>query len=88
MSSKKWDEITYPYPNLNGSTVDVWEWISNFISRILIDVITYPSGDKSWSMLIKGHPEVYIATMNAHQRIRFHFQREVHEVSAQRYCHR
>ena len=28
MSSKMWDEITYPFPNVNGCTV--WEWISNF----------------------------------------------------------
>ena len=25
-----WDEITYPFPNFNGATVEVWEWISNF----------------------------------------------------------
>ena len=25
-----WDEITYPFPNFNGCTVGVWEWISNF----------------------------------------------------------
>ena len=23
-----WDEITYPFPNFNGSTVEVWEWTS------------------------------------------------------------
>ena len=28
---KVWDEITYPLPNFNGTTVEVWEWISNFI---------------------------------------------------------
>ena len=26
-----WDEITYPFPKFNGITVEVWEWISNFI---------------------------------------------------------
>ena len=26
-----WDEITYPSSNFNGATVEVWEWISNFI---------------------------------------------------------
>ena len=26
-----WDEITYPFPNFNSTTVEVWEWISNFI---------------------------------------------------------
>ena len=24
------DEITYPFPNFNVCTVEVWEWISNF----------------------------------------------------------
>ena len=33
MPSKVWDEIAYPFPNFNGATVDVWEWISNFIPR-------------------------------------------------------
>ena len=26
-----WNEITYPFPNFNGTTVEFWEWISNFI---------------------------------------------------------
>ena len=30
MPSKVWDEITYPFPNFNGCTVELWEWISNF----------------------------------------------------------
>ena len=29
--SKRWDEITYPFLNFNGATVEVKEWISNFI---------------------------------------------------------
>ena len=32
MSSKVWDEITYPFPNFNGAAVEVWEWKSNFMS--------------------------------------------------------
>ena len=31
MTSNVWDETTYPFPNFNGSTVEAWEWISNFI---------------------------------------------------------
>ena len=31
MPSKMWDEITYPLPNFNGFTVEVWESISHFI---------------------------------------------------------
>ena len=26
-----WDEITYPFQNLNGAAVEVWKWVSNFI---------------------------------------------------------
>ena len=26
-----WDKITYPFPNFNCATIEVWEWISNFI---------------------------------------------------------
>ena len=25
ISSKVWDEITYPFPNFNGAAVEVWE---------------------------------------------------------------
>ena len=25
-----WDEITYPFPNFNSCTVEVWEWVSKF----------------------------------------------------------
>ena len=38
--SEMWDKITYPFPNFNGATVEVWEWISNFISHFVMDVIT------------------------------------------------
>ena len=31
ISSKVCDEITYSFPNFNGATVEVWEWVSNFI---------------------------------------------------------
>ena len=30
ISGKVWDEIIYSFPNFNGATVEVWEWISNF----------------------------------------------------------
>ena len=46
MSSKVWDEITYPFPNINDYTVEVWEWINIFIPHFMIDIITYPCWDK------------------------------------------
>ena len=45
MPNNVWDEITYPLPNFNGATVEVWKWISNFIPRFIVDVITYPCWD-------------------------------------------
>ena len=45
MASKVWGEIIYPFPNFNGTTVEVWEWISNFIPHFIMDVITYPCWD-------------------------------------------
>ena len=39
------DEITYPFPNFNGCTAAVCEWISNFIPQFIMDVITYSCSD-------------------------------------------
>ena len=36
------DEITYPFANFNGCTVEVWEWTSNFTIHIRRHVITSP----------------------------------------------
>ena len=44
-----WDGITYPFPNFNGATVEVWEWISNIIPHFLMDVIACPWWDQSQS---------------------------------------
>ena len=45
MLNTMWDEITNPFPNINCATVEVREWISNFIPHIIMDVITYPCWD-------------------------------------------
>ena len=34
------DEIIYPFPNFNGTAVEVWEWINNFIPHFNGHVIT------------------------------------------------
>ena len=36
ISYKVWGEVTYPSPNFNGCTVEVWVWISNFIFHTLL----------------------------------------------------
>ena len=40
-----WNWITYPFPNVNGTTVDVLERISNFIPHLIMDVDTYSYWD-------------------------------------------
>ena len=54
MSSKVWDEITYPFPNFNGATAEVWEWMSNSIPHFMTDVIIYLYSNCFVSMLVKG----------------------------------
>ena len=38
MPSKVCDEIIYPPPNSSGCTVRFWEWISNSIHIIVLDI--------------------------------------------------
>ena len=38
-------EITYPFPNFNGCTVEFWELIINFIPLFIMDPITHPCWD-------------------------------------------
>ena len=35
-------EITYPFPNVNDATIEVWGWISKFIPHFTGHAITYP----------------------------------------------
>ena len=58
MPSNVWDEIIYLFPNFKGTAVEVWEWISNFVSRFIMDVITYLLLDSSKFMWEKGVPVV------------------------------
>ena len=53
---KVWDEITSPFPNFNGATVEVWKWRSNFIPHFTGYVITYPCWDLCWIYVSKRDP--------------------------------
>ena len=46
---KVWDEINYPIPNFSGTTVEIREWISNFIPHFNGHVMTDPFWDKKYS---------------------------------------
>ena len=37
MHYKVWEEIIYPFPKFNSTTVEVWEWLSN-LSLTLLDM--------------------------------------------------
>ena len=43
MSSEVWHEVTYPFPNFSGCTIEVWQRTSNFITHFIMEVIIYPS---------------------------------------------
>ena len=47
MPSKVWDEITYPFLNFNGCTIEVYEWISNYLS-ILGSKLNHSSKRGPW----------------------------------------
>ena len=42
---RTYGELTYLFLNLNISTVEVWEYISDFIPHFIMDVVTYPWWD-------------------------------------------
>ena len=44
--SKVWDEITNPFPNVNGRTVKVWELKDSFISYIIMEQLHIHAGIK------------------------------------------
>ena len=54
---KAWDEIAYPSPNFNGSTVENREWISKFIPYFAEYVIINPCWDYSYIILVKWAPD-------------------------------
>ena len=60
MPSNMWGEFTYPFLNFNDATVEVWEWISNFIPYFLIDAIINPCWDLSYSMSAKGAGDIEV----------------------------
>ena len=43
-----WDDFTYLFPNVNYTeTIEVCEWISDFIQHLIGHVATYPYWDES-----------------------------------------
>ena len=59
-----WEEITYPFANFNGATVEIWEWISNSIPHYQACDYLYMLGLKL-NHVIKGQPRKSIWSMTA-----------------------
>ena len=56
LQSVRWNYISTP--DFSGSTTWVWVWKGNFISHFSVRVITYPCWELSWSMSVKGGPDL------------------------------
>ena len=56
-----WDEITYPFPNFNGFTVNDWEWTNNFTPYFIMVIIIYSCCVDRWYMLVKRPPVALMA---------------------------
>ena len=50
MPSKAWGEITYPFPNINGSNVEVEKLRSKFVPNLIFCVATY----LCWDLCVNG----------------------------------
>ena len=51
-----WDEITYLFPNFSSATIEIWEWIRNFILHFTGHVISRPCWGYNWSMSVNWAP--------------------------------
>ena len=52
-----WGGVIYLFPNVNGCTDEVWEWMINFILHFITDVMT----DPCWEKVIRRGPVALLA---------------------------
>ena len=52
MLCKVWDKITYPFPNF---TIEIWEWINNFIPQFIMDLDKGMDWDKGMDKELHPH---------------------------------
>ena len=67
MPSKVWDDIPYPFPNCNGCTVDLWEWISDFTPHFMMVVTGNDGLQVRFNVLSDKHDSLltsFLATWN------------------------
>ena len=66
-----WDEITYPFPNSNGETVEVWESISNFFTLYW----THTSQMIKWIDIIGFTNYAFVSCLSPNKTSRWHIYR-------------
>ena len=71
------DEITYPFPNFNGCTVEVWEWLSNFNHTALRGKITYPWNCFSGLSILGANRENHTTYIRHHGNSDGRFKRSI-----------
>ena len=58
-----YDEITCPFPNFNGCTIEVWKWIRNFIRHFLYVPFSchgiHHGGNGYWWRYVRSFPELF-----------------------------
>ena len=66
---KVWDELSYPFPNFDGATVEIWDWINNFIPRysILGSRLNHVNKRGPWcAYLLSGAEYIYTQCRFSH----------------------
>ena len=66
-------EITYPFPNFNSATIEIWEWMSNFILHFMacdylsmlsngwVKVCSISIGDSAVDIILQGSTLSFLA---------------------------
>ena len=62
MLHEVWNDITYPFPNFNGCTVEIWQFISDFTSNFICTLLFFhvvikvdpcpPHPEQQWPLLL------------------------------------
>ena len=75
-----WDEITYPFPNFNNATVEVWKWISNFTPHSLLGMWLFVHAGIKLIRVSKTGPWYSVKPLSSTFHINIIFKWNTHKV--------
>ena len=64
MQYKMWNEFNYPFPNFDGCTTEVWEWIRNRIPHFIGHVIIHAMLGLKLNHISKSGPNRYATSFS------------------------